>query len=126
MKLKLVKKFFIIKFICLFFISCSSFVKDEENKILKQFEVPVYILQKDVTIRQHVIPKNAKVKLFILSGDWIKVYGYRYEDDILQQKRMLLLYLFQDDFPNEKFDVDFFQEKLYEVVKPVTENTKGR
>ena len=122
----LTKKILINAFICLFFTSCSSFVKKEEGELLKQYEIPAYIMQQDVRIGQYVMPKNAKVNLFILSGDWIKVYAYRYEDDILQQKRMLLLYLFQDDFPKEKFDIDVFQEKLYEVVKPVTENTKGR
>ena len=124
--MNLMKKIFIIELICLFFMSCSSFVKKEDGEVLKQFEASAYTMQKDVQIRQDVMSKNDKVKLQILSGDWIKVYAYRYEDDILQQKRMLLLYLFSDDFPNEKFNVDFFREKLYEVVKPVAENTKGR
>ena len=120
------KKFFIIKFICLFFISCSSFVKKEDNEVLKQFEEPAYIMQKDVVIGQHVLSKNTKVRLLIISGDWIKVYAFRYDEDVLKQRRMLLLYLFKDDFPNEKFDVDVFKEKLYEVVRPVSENIRGR
>ena len=123
------KKNLIITFICLFIASCSSFVKKEEQELLKQYEASAYTMQKDVTIGQNVLPRNTKVRLLILSGDWIKVYALRYDDDILQQRRMLLLYLFQDDFPNGKFDVDVFQEKLYEVARPFKEedarNTRG-
>jgi len=120
------KKFIIIKLICLFFISCSSFVKKGDQEVLKQYENSAYIMLTEVTIGQHVLPKNTKVRLLILSGDWIKVYAFRYDEDILQQRRMLILYLFSDDFPNEKFDVNFFEGKLHEVVRPVTENIRGR
>jgi len=101
-------------------------VKKENQKLLKQFETPAYIMQKEVIIGQHVLPRNTKVRILVLSGDWIKVYAFRYDEDMLRQRRMLILYLFSDDFPNEKFDMDVFQEKLYEVAIPVTENTKGR
>jgi len=118
---KIFIKILIIQIICLFFVSCSSFVKKDEHELLKQYEATAYTMLKDVQIAQHVLPKNAKVRLYILSGDWIKVYGYRYDEDILHQRRILLLYLFKDDFPKEKFDINFFQEKLYEVVKPLTQ-----
>ncbi len=113
-------------FILLFFaLSCSSFVKEKEAEKLISYERSGdqfidYILLQDVQVGDHLIKKGEKVRIIItVGGDWIKVYVYRAEEDLLLSRRNLALYLFEDDFPDKKYDPDFLRGKIHEVVRPL-------
>ena len=98
--------------------ACSSFVKDESMPELKKYEKATYILQKTVRDNGPVLTKNQKVKIVVMTGDsWVKVYGYPAGDDKLKTGRSLLLYLFDDDFVNDEFNIKVFEQELFKVVK---------
>ena len=105
--------------------SCSTFVKDNEADKLQLYERAGerfidYRLLRDVEAGNQSIKKGEKVRIVINAGDdWIKVYVYRAEEDLLLSRRVLALYLFEDDFPDEKYNPGFFREKLHEVLKPL-------
>lgn len=107
-----------------FVLSCSTFVKDREADKLQSYERTGdqsidYILLHDVKTGDYLIKKGDRVRILItVGGNWIKVYVYKADEDLLLSKRVLALYLFEDDFPDEKYDPVFFNEKLLEVVKP--------
>lgn len=111
-------------FMLCFSLSCSTFVKDKEAEKLQSYERTGdqfidYILLQDVKTGDYLIKKGDRVRILITAGgNWIKVYVYRADEDLLLSIRVLALYLFEDDFPDEKYDPVFFQEKLHEVVKP--------
>jgi type II secretion system-associated lipoprotein len=122
------KKFKTLLFLsALFFsaLSCSTFVKEKEAEKLVKYEKSGdqfidYTLLQDVKTGDHLIKKGEKVRILItVGGDWIKVYVYRAEEDLLLSRRNLALYLFEDDFPDKKYDPDFLREKINEVVKPL-------
>lgn len=112
-------------FILILLSSCSTFVKDKEADKLRSLERTGdqfidYRLIRDVEAGNDSIKKGEKVRIVInVSGDWIKVYVYRAEEELLLSRRVLALYLFEDDFPDETYNPGFFREKLYEVVKPL-------
>jgi type II secretion system-associated lipoprotein len=112
-------------FVLILLSSCSTFVKDKEADKLRSFERADdqfidYRLLKDVETGNLSIKKGEKVRIVIsVGGDWIKVYVYRAEEELLVSRRVLALYLFEDDFPDEKYNPAFFREKLHEVVKPL-------
>lgn len=105
--------------------SCSSFVKDSEADKLRSLErqgdqFVDYMLLKDVEAGNYTIKKGEKVRLVINAGDsWIKVYVYKAGEELLTSQRVLALYLFEDDFPDEEYNPLFFRDKLNEVVKPL-------
>jgi len=109
----------------LFAVSCSTFVKENEAEKLVKYEKSGdqfidYTLLQDVKTGDHLIKKGEKVRILItVGGDWIKVYVYRADEELLLSRRNLALYLFEDDFPDKKYDPDFLREKIYEVVKPL-------
>ncbi len=102
-----------------FFISsCATFIKDEELPLLKAYEETIYILKKDVRRNDYILKKGQKVKIFIRIGDEsIKVYCYPSEEDFLKSERILILYIFNEDFENEVFDIAFFEENLNNVIQ---------
>jgi len=123
-------------FILFFSMSCSTLVTDAYLPTLKDMETPVYVMKNDVKIEERIHVKRKKVHIIKTPGDnWIKVYGYPTEIDVLKAERLLLLFMFEDDFKDEKFDVKLFQDKLDEIVEKesavsadagkVTENKPG-
>ncbi|MCL2026017.1 MAG: hypothetical protein FWG92_04340 [Leptospirales bacterium] len=101
----------------LFVLSCSSFIAKEHDEQLNMLEQHTYIMLKDVNVEQKNLARRQSVKIIITRGDdSIKVYAYEASVDILKSERVLILYLFADDFPEEKFDFDFFLSKLNEVI----------
>lgn len=107
-----------------FALSCSSFVKDREAEKLQSYERTGdqfidYSLLQDVKSGDYLIKKGDKVRILItVGGNWIKVYVYRGDEDLLLSKRVLALFIFEDDFPDEKYNPLFFKEKLHEVIIP--------
>ncbi|MEJ5363324.1 MAG: hypothetical protein WHV26_14795, partial [Spirochaetota bacterium] len=66
------------------------------------------------------ILKGERVRIKITAtDDYIKVYAMPAKVDIVKGEWILMLYLFPDDFEKEKFDIKLFEDRLYQVVKPV-------
>ena len=110
--------FFVIP---VFILSCSKLVKDEHLPALSDLEKPVYIMKTDVKLDERILTKGQHVRIIIVPGDeWIKVYAYPAESDPLKAERVNVLYLFEDDFKDEKFDMAVFRQKLGEIVEEYT------
>lgn len=107
-------------FFILFLTSCATdIIRDEELPILKEYEVRKYSLLQDVGEGKKSLKIGEKVKLYIVtSDDFIKVYCYPGTIEFLKSERTLILYLFQDDFEEKRFDADIFEEKLFKIIKP--------
>ncbi len=99
------------------FLACSSFVKEEDMPVLKKLEDNTYVLKKDVNIAGELVPKGREVKVVIVAADdWLKVYSYPADGDKLKAKRTLILYVFEDDFKNEKYSFEGFEKRLSEIA----------
>ena len=100
--------------------ACSSFIKDDDaNRITLQYQEGEYILLDDLTRNNVTLPKNSAVKLLVeTSSDWIKVYAYDSKEELLKSTRLLLLYLFDVDFPDEKFNQEYFDSEINKLVRP--------
>lgn len=123
--MKKFKPLLLASFIFCFALSCSTLIKDKEAEKLHSYErvgdqFIDYILLQDAKTGDYLIKKGERVRILITAGgSWIKVYVYKADEDLLLSTRVLALYLFEDDFPDEKYDPVFFKEKLHEVVKPL-------
>ncbi|MCL1912001.1 MAG: hypothetical protein FWG13_07340 [Leptospirales bacterium] len=103
--------------LCLFAASCSSFVTTEDDARLAELEQYTYVMLKDVSVEQKSLAKKQAVKIMIARGeDTVKVYAYTASVDILKSERVLILYMFSDDFPAGKFDFDVFSGSLNEFI----------
>ncbi|MEJ5363323.1 MAG: hypothetical protein WHV26_14790, partial [Spirochaetota bacterium] len=66
------------------------------------------------------ILKGERVRIKITAtDDYIKVYAMPTKVDIVKGEWILILYLFPDDFEKEKFDIKIFEDRLYQMAKPV-------
>ena len=101
------------------FSACSSFMKDEDaDRITVKYQEGEYILINDLTRNNVTIPKNTAVKLLVeTSSDWIKIYAYDSKEELLKSTRLLLLYLFDTDFPDEKFNQEYFDSEVNKLVR---------
>ncbi|MGB4269642.1 MAG: hypothetical protein WBK20_10730 [Spirochaetota bacterium] len=101
------------------FTQCSSYITKEEKLTLKKYEGE-YILLQDAVRNDIKILKGERVRIKITAtDDYIKVYAMPAKVDIVKGEWILMLYLFPDDFEKEKFDIKLFEDRLYQVVKPV-------
>ena len=104
----------------LIFVSCASFLKDDDVLNLKGYEKDTYTLKEDIGEGNRLIKEGDKVKLLVITGDdFIKVYCYPANIDFVKAERTLLLYLFEDDFEGELFDITVFEEKLFNKVQRI-------
>jgi len=109
----------VISSIILSLTSCSSYITKEEKLSLKNYEGQ-YILLQDAVRNDIKIPKGEQVRLKITAtDDYIKVYAMPAKLDIVKGEWILILYLFPDDFEKEKFNIKVFEDRLYQVAKPV-------
>ncbi|MCL2154990.1 MAG: type II secretion system-associated lipoprotein [Leptospirales bacterium] len=115
------------KYLGLFFIiglltisACASFIKGEDiDRITLKYQEGEYILLDDLTRNNVTLPKNSAVKLLVeTSSDWVKIYAYDSNEELLKSTRLILLYLFDTDFPNEKFNQEFFDSEMNKLVRP--------
>ena len=108
---------------------------NDQEDALKDLEKNIYILKQDVQVQDALkqnagggnealsIRKGEKVKLIVFStANYIKIYCYRADEPLLNAGRALLVYLFQEDFKDEKFNMDLIQEKLQEKVEIIKNN----
>ncbi|HPD78144.1 MAG TPA: type II secretion system-associated lipoprotein [Spirochaetota bacterium] len=119
------KIIFLILISFLSFVSaCSTFIPEEDVDSLNKRYSGDYILLQDVTINELSLPKGTVVKLIIVGGDeWVKVYAYNAKEDLLLANRFLILYMFEDDFPDKEFNVDLLDKELANIVKPSTNSS---
>lgn len=102
--------------------ACSSFIADEDIDKLKVYESANgssqdYILLEEVERNDLVLEKGERVRIIIVTDDeWIKVYAYKASDDLLKSVRFLVLQMFNDDFPDSKFDREKFDLELGKIV----------
>ena len=110
----------IIVSILIFAGACSSLVKDTEISTLQQFQNYLYQTKVDINAGGKRLASGKKVKIIIrIDDDWIKVYGYDYKSDLLKSERVLILYLFRDDFENKVFSKESFKKKLQKYLKTI-------
>ncbi len=101
-------------FIC----SCSSFIKDEQIEGFKAYESAQYTMKQDAGREEAPLKKGEIVKLIIQTGgDFIKVYAYPVSVDYLKAERVLILFLFEDDFKDKAFDRQYFEERLNQLAE---------
>lgn len=108
---------------CSLIISCSSFIPEDDVEKLKFYESDQnvyhdYIMLKDVKINEFTLEKGTRVRIVISAGDeWVKVYAYKADEDVLKSNRILILHLFDTDFPENKFSREFFDKELALVIQ---------
>ena len=100
--------------------ACSTFIPDEENDKLKLInQSGEYVLVDKIERNGVVLEKDTTVKLILLTSDeWIKVYAYKSDEGLLVSSRVLILYMFDSDFPEKKFDRVLFNKELEKIVIP--------
>ncbi len=102
-------------FVC---VSCDSFFIEKSGvDALKAYEKKVYILKKDIDVEGKKLKKGEEVRIVVSAGkDWVKVHAFPARENDLKADRVLVIYLFDDDFENKKFNMDFFNEQLNAVA----------
>lgn len=101
----------------LLFASCDVFVNGAGVDALKANEKKIYVMKKDMDVEGKKLKKGEEVRLVITAGkEWVKVHAYPARANDLKADRILILYLFDDDFEKKKFNMDFFNNKLGDVV----------
>ena len=101
-----------------FLASCATFIEEGEINQLRDYERERYILKEDVKVGALSLKKGQDIRLYIkVEEESIKVYGYSSEKSFLKAERVLLLYLFNDDFKDSRFDKGMFEKKLYAIVE---------
>ena len=115
----LYNKFFALILTFFLISSCSTFIKDDQMVNLKGYENSTYTLIKDVGEGEHFLKKGQKVKIYIVTTDEsVKVYCYANDIAFLKSKRILILYLFDDDFEKKIFDNNILKQQLFAIVHP--------
>ena len=99
---------------------CSSFVPDDDTeKITLKYQAGEYVLLEDLNRNNVIFSKGSIVKLLVVTGDeWVKIYAYNSDEELLSSTRFLLLYLFEGDFPDEEFSQEVLDAELLKVVRP--------
>lgn len=102
--------------------SCSSFIPDDEFERLRLYEAENetfndYILLQDITVNEVTLTKGTRVRIVLATGDdWVKVYAYRAEEDLLKSSRTLVLLMFDDEFTDKKFSREKFDQELAKFI----------
>ncbi len=112
------KKLLIVLALTVCVSSCHSFMRKDQEQSLREIEAKNYVMLRDVTAGRKSLRKDEEVGIVIVStDDSLRVYGYSRAVVRLKAERVLLLYLFSEDFQGERFDLDFFLKRLHEVVR---------
>lgn len=98
---------------------CSSFILDADSeKISLKYQAGEYVLLSDLNRNDRIFPKDSIVKLIVVTSDeWVKIYVYNSSEELLESTRLLLLYMFEDDFPDQKFSQEYFEAELLKLVR---------
>lgn len=110
----------------LFLFSCTTFMKDKEVPILKEYENQTYVLKREIKIQDKFIPKGEKVKILVKVGtDWVRIHAYSATGDQLKVQRFLALLMIDEDFPEKIFDKALFDKRFNEIFDPVKDAKKS-
>jgi len=98
-----------------------SFVKDDTLKALEKKYEGIYLCLTEMDIgNEDTMKSGTKVRLYFQSGtNSIKVYGYPIESPREQAIGKNIMYLFDTDFPDNKFEESVFDKKLAEHLKKI-------
>jgi type II secretion system-associated lipoprotein len=98
-------------------VACDIFVNKADIDLLKEKEKKIYFLKKDIDIEGKKLKKGEPVRIVIVTAkEWIKVLAYPAKANDLKADRLLILYLFDDDFQQKQFKMNAFEEQLNAVV----------
>jgi len=109
----------IILLSALFSFACSGrLVKREELKVLNQKYSKEYLLKEKADIGNNRSMKaGTRVKIFFRSdSDSVKVYAYRFNEPREQALGKNILYLFENDFPDEEYTLKYLEEKIDKLI----------
>lgn len=99
--------------------ACDVFIEKKNADALKEYEKKIYALKKDVDVEGRKLKKGDDVKIVVTVGkDWVKVHAFPARENDLKAERILILYLFDDDFDKKKFNAGVFNDQLLAVVTP--------
>ena len=98
-------------------VSCTTFMLDEQADDIMKLDKAVGTIKKPIARDDYRLEKGQKVRLQLLLNDSsIKVYAYPSDVEFLKSNRLLVLYLFEDDFKDGRFNKKLFTDKLGETV----------
>lgn len=104
-------------FILCLAVSCTTFMLDEQADDIMKLDKAVGTIKKSIARDDHRLEKGQKVRLQLLLNDAsIRVYAYPSNVEFLKSNRLLVLYLFEDDFKDGRFNKKLFTDKLDEIV----------
>jgi type II secretion system-associated lipoprotein len=98
-----------------------TYLKDDMLKSLEKKYEGVYACIADLsTGNDEIIKAGTKVRLYFQSGSiTVKVYAYPFEIRRELAIGKNIIYLFDTDFPDSKFDEAVLDKKIKEVLKKV-------
>ncbi|MDH5716253.1 MAG: type II secretion system-associated lipoprotein [Spirochaetia bacterium] len=98
---------------------CSGrFVKREELNYFSEKYAATYVLKKEIDIGNNKTMKaGTQVKLYFISdSSSVKVYAYLPALAREEAVGKNILLLFESDFPDEKYDREFLEKRLEEIL----------
>lgn len=116
----MLKKIMLIAGAIALFSQCSGrFVKREQLADINRELAGVHVTTADIDIGNGAtMPPGRKLCLYAESDkESIKVYGYPYTQYREEAIGNNILYMFDEDFPEEEFVYDIFTQKLYSRVQ---------
>lgn len=98
-------------------LSCTTFMIDEQVDDVMKLDKATATMKKSVIRDDYRLEQGQKVKLHLnVNDDSIRVYAYPAGVEFLKSNRLLILYLFEDDFKDGRFNKKIFTDKLKETV----------
>lgn len=96
-------------------------MKREELDYLNKKYAGEFIIKKPVDIgNNRKLKKGARVYIYFRSGsESVKVYAYPSNQPREEAIGKNILFLFEEDFPNEKYSRKLLEKKLDEIIEPV-------
>ncbi|MDH4199838.1 MAG: type II secretion system-associated lipoprotein [Spirochaetia bacterium] len=98
-----------------------SFVKDDELRTLESQYTGIYSVKKDINVtNDNILRAGTRIRLYFLSGtNSIKVYAYDFDEPRENALGKNILYLFESDFPENKFQKEILEKRISELLNKV-------
>ena len=116
------KRVFFLMSICIVIslFNCDEFISEQDEQLMKNYEAKTFVIKKKITVNEKSFNKGQRVRInFTVDKESIRVRGRDARTNPLKADNLLLIYVFKEDFPNEKFDKSFFFDKFNEILTPV-------
>lgn len=104
------------------FSDCTiSYIKEDTLKSLQEKYEAVYVCIHDISVgNDEFLKAGTRVRLYFQSGsNSLKVYAYPFETPRERALGKNILYLFDTDFPDNKFMEAVLDKRLNEILKKV-------